>query len=44
MIFVRQTGGYGIGIAAEFVPQLLKMNSIQYRTFLTVRNGPGGGI
>ena len=38
----RQTVGYGIGIAAEFVRQLSKLNSNQYRSCTTVRNGPGG--
>jgi hypothetical protein len=32
----RQTGGYGIGIAAEFVQQLRKINSIQYRILLKI--------
>jgi hypothetical protein len=35
-------GGYGIGIAAEFVGQYRTMNSKQYRTSITGRNGPGG--
>jgi hypothetical protein len=39
---VGQTGGYGIGIAGLFVRQLSKMNSNQYRSCTTVRNGPGG--
>jgi hypothetical protein len=39
----RQMGGYGIGIAAEFVRQLSKLNSKQYRSCTTERNGPGGG-
>ncbi len=33
-----------IDIAAEFVLQLSKPSSIQYRSSLTKRNGPGGGI
>ena len=39
---VGQTGGYGIGIAAKFVGQLSKTSSIQCRSSLTVKNGPGG--
>jgi hypothetical protein len=38
----QHTVGYGIGIAAGFVRQLLKMSSIQYRNSLAIRNGPGG--
>jgi Rod binding domain-containing protein len=34
--------GYGIGIADEFVRQLSKTRSIQYRSCTTERNGPGG--
>jgi hypothetical protein len=39
---VGQTVGYGIGIAARFVRQLLKPSSKQYRSCTTGRNGPGG--
>jgi hypothetical protein len=39
---VGQTIGYGIGVAAEFVLQLIKMSSNQYRSCTTVNNGPGG--
>jgi hypothetical protein len=39
---VGQMGGYGIGIAAEFVRQLPRISLIQYRIFLTKRYGPGG--
>jgi hypothetical protein len=34
--------GYGISIAAEFVRQLLKTSSIQYRISRAERKGPGG--
>jgi hypothetical protein len=40
--YVGQTVGYGIGIAAEFVRQLSKLNSIQYRKSNTGKSGPGG--
>jgi hypothetical protein len=42
MLAIGNLGGYGIGIAAEFVLQLIKMSSNQYRNFLAERNGPGG--
>jgi hypothetical protein len=35
-------GRYGIGIAAEFVRQLSKLNSKQYRSCTTGKGGPGG--
>jgi hypothetical protein len=34
--------GYDIGIAAEFVLQLIKMSSNQYRSCTTGKDGPGG--
>ena len=39
---VGQTVGYGIGIAVEFVRQLSKSGSNQYRSCTTGKNGPGG--
>ena len=38
----KTMGGYCIGIAAEFVRQLLKSSLKQYRSSLAERNGPGG--
>jgi hypothetical protein len=35
-------GGYGIGIAAEFVLQLSKLSLKQYRISNAENNGPGG--
>ena len=41
---VGQMGGYGIGIVAGFVLQLIKISSKQYRSCTTVNNGLGGGL
>jgi hypothetical protein len=42
LTFVGQMGGYGIGIAANFVLQSLKSISKQYRISNAVKSGPGG--
>jgi hypothetical protein len=39
---VGQMRGYDMGIAAEFVPQLPRISSIQYRSPITGKDGPGG--
>jgi hypothetical protein len=39
---IAQIRGYGIGIAAEFVRQLPKTSSNQYRICTTGKSGPGG--